>query len=265
MRPIDATMVPAIGYREGIERAGKFSCVGHVSTGRGRRRSKAPLPTFEDPAHGVVLLENVAVLFADIVGFTRLAEGVPPASTIDFLRRYHSRMAESVYAHDGAVAQYTGDAIMATFGVPHPGAHNATDALACGFDMLAAIARWNTKRRLRGRFPIEIGIGIHCGAVAVGEIGVERHLEQSISGDTVNVACKLEAMTRTTGTPLIVSHRLVDAVRGESHNCRILAPLIAHGRREVPGRRNQLSIWMLERSAAPRTATRGPARCRPPA
>jgi adenylate cyclase len=189
--------------------------------------------------------QTVAVLFADIVGFTGLAEGLTPQTTIDLLRRYHARMADNVHAHGGTVAQYSGDAIMAIFGEPHAGTHDATNALTCAYGMLATIAHWNAKRRSRGRFPIHIGIGIHTGAVAVGKIGVERHAEQVVVGDTVNVACKLEALTRNLRTPLIVSHELVDAVTNEAQNARLLSQLQAHGLCEVPGRVGRIPIWVL--------------------
>jgi class 3 adenylate cyclase len=219
------------------------------------------------PDHLPVPYHTVAVLFADIVGFTGLAEGLTPAMTIDLLRRYHARMADNVRAHGGTVAQYSGDAIMAIFGEPHASAHDATNALTCAYGMLATIARWNAKRRLRGRFPIHIGIGVHTGAVAVGKIGVEHHAEHVVVGDTVNVARKLEALTRNLRTPLIVSHELVDAVTNETRDTRLITQLTAHGLCQVPGRVGRIPIWVLSESifalgrekcfASPSTGMRG--------
>lgn len=199
-----------------------------------------------EPTSELVRIESAAVLFADIVAFTRLAEGWSPAETIDFLRRYQRRMAAEVFLNDGSVAQYSGDSIMAAFGAPDRAALGAGNALRCAFGMLEAVASWNAKRSSRGRFPIQIGIGVHFGTVGIGSIGTDRHLEQAIVGDTVNVARKLEAFTRRMGASLIVSSDLVDAVRSERRLCNIerLSPC---GPRSIPGRTGPIAIWMLPR------------------
>ncbi len=222
--------------------------------GQGASKSAAS----DKAARTITIYDGAAVLFADIVGFTGLVEGLPPDQTLDLLARYHARMAKAVYLHRGTVLQYSGDAIMAVFGVPVAGRQNATDALGCSYDMLAAIAQWNTRRRSRGRFPIDIGIGIHTGTVAVGKIGVNRHLERSVAGDTVNVARKLETMTRKTGTQLIVSVDTVTAVTREGGNDQMLAPLSQLGARVIPGRHSRMQVWTLARSAALGLAHRPP-------
>src|SRR6202008_199986 len=87
-------------------------------------------------------------------------------------------------------------------------------ALACAGAMLDDIRSWSAERVNRGEVPIEIGVGVHYGEVVVGNIGDARRLEYSVLGDTVNVANRLERLTRETGTPLVVSDDLVGAVRG---------------------------------------------------
>jgi hypothetical protein len=87
-------------------------------------------------------------------------------------------------------------------------------ALACAAAMIEDIARWNEERRAKGETTVALGIGVHYGEVLVGNIGDARRLEFTVLGDTVNVASRLERLTRQTGTPLIVSEPLVIAVRG---------------------------------------------------
>jgi adenylate cyclase len=162
---------------------------------------------------GAIRRSEIAVLFADIVGFTRLSEAIGPEETIALLREFHARMQDAVFAHRGTLDKYLGDGLMATFGTPLPGPHDAADGMAAARDMAAAIARWNDERRAVGRPPIEIGIGIHWGAVVLGDIGGENRLEFATIGDTVNVANRLQALTRELDVETIASDDLVRAMR----------------------------------------------------
>ncbi|HMI16765.1 MAG TPA: adenylate/guanylate cyclase domain-containing protein, partial [Bradyrhizobium sp.] len=112
-----------------------------------------------------VRTENVAVLFADIVGFTAYADGRNPAEVIGTLRRFHERMEREVFRHEGTLDKYLGDGLMATFGTPFPGASDAGNALRCAQTMLGAIDDLNRERRHRGEPPIRISIGLHYGQV----------------------------------------------------------------------------------------------------
>lgn len=160
---------------------------------------------------GAIRRSEIAVLFADIVGFTRLSEAIGPEETIALLREFHARMQAAVFAHRGTLDKYLGDGLMATFGTPLPGPHDAANALAAARDMAGAIARWNEERRAAAR--IEIGIGLHWGPVVLGDIGGENRLEFATIGDTVNVASRLEALTRELGIEIVVSDDLVRAMQ----------------------------------------------------
>jgi adenylate cyclase len=153
------------------------------------------------------------VLFVDIVGFTRLCEELRPERCIALLRSFHARMARCVFAHGGTLDKYIGDGVMATFGTLEPRADDAARALACAEAMLAEVTRWNAKRVARGAAPVAVGIGLHHGPVTVGNVGDERQLEFTAIGDTVNVANRLERLTREGRGPLVVSQALVEAVR----------------------------------------------------
>jgi adenylate cyclase len=162
---------------------------------------------------GAIRRSEIAVLFADIVGFTRTAEAIGPEKTIALLRDFHARMQAAVFGHRGTLDKYLGDGVMATFGTPLPGPRDAADALAAAGDMAAAIARWNEERRGAGGVPIAIGIGVHWGPVVLGDIGGENRLEFATIGDTVNVASRLEALTRELGVEIVASDELVRAMR----------------------------------------------------
>jgi adenylate cyclase len=99
-----------------------------------------------DEPLGRVRRQVVGVLFADLVGFTTLAEAMTPEDLMAMLRDFHGRMEEEVFRHGGCLEKFIGDALLATFGVPDVGARDATDALACARGMLAALATWNGER-----------------------------------------------------------------------------------------------------------------------
>ncbi|HUT51542.1 MAG TPA: adenylate/guanylate cyclase domain-containing protein [Alphaproteobacteria bacterium] len=202
-----------------------------------------------DQPLGGVRSQNVAVLFADIVGFTSLSEKLPPEAVIELLRDFHGRMAREVFAHDGTVDKYIGDAIMATFGTPHTGTRDASNALACAKAMLVSIDAWNQERKARGMPEAPIGVGLHFGPAVMGDIGDEQRLEYAVIGDTVNVAARLEALTREVDAPLVVSGDTVAAVRRESGS-GALAGLEEQAAAQVKGRAQKVPVWILRNSDA---------------
>jgi adenylate cyclase len=159
----------------------------------------------EDRPLGTVRSQNAAVLFADIVGFTRLSERLGAERTMALLREFHALSAAAVFAHDGTVDKYIGDAIMATFGTPRPGPADAANAIRCALALIDAVAAWNAERGSAGEEPLAIGIGVHYGPVVAGDMGDERRLEYAVIGDTVNVASRIEALTRERAVPALIS------------------------------------------------------------
>jgi adenylate cyclase len=162
---------------------------------------------------GEIRTQIVAVLFADIVGFTGLSERQSPDRVIFLLREFHRRMQEAVFAHRGTLDKYMGDGLMASFGTPRPGARDAADALAAARAMAAGLAAWNLDRQAAGEAIIRIGIGVHWGPVVLGDIGGDSRLEFATIGDTVNVASRLEHVSRDLAAEIVVSAELVAAVR----------------------------------------------------
>ena len=153
---------------------------------------------------------TVAILFADIVGFTRLTETLPPERTFALLRSFQERSCSVVFKHGGTLDKYLGDGFMATFGSIEHRTDAAASALACAFALLREIERWNKKRALFGGFPVSLSIGVHCGPVTVGNLGGAR-VEFAVVGDVVNVASRLEEITRDVGGSIAVSDVCIDA------------------------------------------------------
>jgi adenylate cyclase len=193
-------------------------------------------------------MQPVAVLFADMVGFTAISERFSPEALVELLREFHGRLARVVFAHDGTLYKYIGDAVMVHFGTPRPQQDDPVRALACAAEMIADIGRWNAERERAGDEPIGIGIGVHYGEVLVGNIGDARRLEYTVLGDTVNVASRLERLTRETGTSLVVSDDLVRAVHGCGvEPSELIGDLRRDQTRTVRGRREPVAIWCASR------------------
>lgn len=204
-----------------------------------------------------VTAQKVAVVFVDIVGFTALSEALPPYRVVALLRSFYRRMGKVVFDRGGTVDKYIGDAVMATFGTPRTGPEDATRALACACAMIEEVERWNAKRRSRNTAEIQVGIGVHYGEVVVGNVGDARRLEFAVIGDVVNVASRLERLTRERRVPLIASADVIDAVRRETGDLPDLVDrFMPEPELTVRGRRQPVSIWVMDeaRMAVPALA-----------
>src|SRR4029077_13674633 len=134
-----------------------------------------------------VRTQNVAVLFADIVGFTAYADGRGPMEVIGTLRQFHEHMDREVFNHHGTLDKYLGDGLMATFGTPFTSDADAGNALRCAQAMIGSIGEVTGDRRVRSDPPIRLSIGLHYGQVVLGDIGLTR-LEFAVIGTAVNAA-----------------------------------------------------------------------------
>jgi adenylate cyclase len=189
---------------------------------------------------------EIAVLFVDIVGFTELAEQLGAQKVIEMLRGFHKRMAGKVFDHGGTIDKYIGDALMANFGTPEVGPYDASDALRCAYAMIDEIKAWNKDLLTQNNEPVRIGIGVHFGEVVTGNIGDEHHLEYAVIGDTVNVANRLERLTRQLNSPLVVSAELVEQVIKENDQSNnLIARLIEDNTTRVRGRKQPIGTWKL--------------------
>lgn len=198
----------------------------------------------QDQPFGAPKGTDVGVLFADIVGFTRIAEASTPVEVISLLREFHGRVARVVFEHEGTLDKFIGDSVMATFGTPANSPTDATRTVACCLAIAAEIDIWNTERTASGLTPVRIGIGAHFGRVVVGDIGDERRLEFAVLGDTVNVASRLEALTRTLSATILISGDLVAAARREGDAASgLLARLGEVGAQRLRNREEAIAVW----------------------
>ncbi|HEY8013009.1 MAG TPA: adenylate/guanylate cyclase domain-containing protein, partial [Dongiaceae bacterium] len=156
--------------------------------------------------------QNAAILFVDIAGFTSRMERMAPDDTVRFLRDFHGRIERAVLAHGGVLEQFMGDGAMVVFGVPEPKPQDAVAALTCARDLFEDIRGRNAELAAEGEAPFRISVGIHCGPVVVASLGGPTQAQMSTSGDTVNVASRLEALTREHGAAIAISGAVVEAV-----------------------------------------------------
>ena len=188
----------------------------------------------------------IALLFSDIRGFTTLSEGLPPEAVIALLNRYFTRMAAVVHAHGGTVDKFMGDGLMAFFGAPEPMEAPAQAAFLAARDMLEALAELNRELAAEGRPALAIGIGLHLGEAAVGYVGSPDRHQYTAIGDAVNLASRVEGLTKELGYPVLCTGSLVEQLAGEPG----FVPL---GEQSIRGRRPvELHGWRPPADEFPR-------------
>jgi len=163
------------------------------------------------------------------------------------LRELHARLTDAVFAHEGTLEKFLGDGLMATFGTPTRGPRDAANAIECALHMVHVLAVWNEERMAKGEQPLAVGIGAHFGPVILGDIGTDRRVEYAVVGDTVNIASRLEAMTRRLGSPVVVSRALADAARAEPDPpLEALDAFTLSPAQQIQGRNETLEVYALD-------------------
>jgi adenylate cyclase len=199
----------------------------------------------QDEPLGAGRRETVAILFADIVAFTQMAELMAPEDVLALLREFHARMTERIFASGGTVDQYMGDGIIAVFGAPAASRDDAANALNCAETMLDALERWNHEREGHGEARLDIGIGVNYGPVVLGDVGSEHSMSFTAIGDTVNTAARLQVLTRSMKTPLVVGDAVIQAVQALSPEIATerIRRLEDQGEHSLRGRANPVRLW----------------------
>ncbi len=175
----------------------------------------------------------VVILFADIRGFTPIAETMSPEEIATLLNEYFTEMVEIVFEHGGTLDKFMGDALMALWGAPVAREDDAERAMRCALDQLAALEKLNIRWRAQGRRALDIGIGINVGEVFAGNIGADRRLEYTVIGDAVNTASRIsdvaganeilisEAFYRALGQPPEVERVKTLKIKGKARGLRV--------------------------------------------
>jgi len=153
--------------------------------------------------------KELTILFADLKGFTAIAEGLEPARLVVLLNGYFERMGRAIAGHRGHLAKFIGDGLLALFGALEPNPWQTDDALHAAVAMRAALADYNRELRAEGLPVLAAGIGIHRGSVVAGVLGTSQIKEYGVIGRAVNLASRVEDLTRVHGADILVT----DAVR----------------------------------------------------
>lgn len=168
---------------------------------------------------------EMSILFADIRSFTALSEQMTPEDNFRFINAFLSRMEPAITAHEGFIDKYIGDAIMALFD------GEADNAVQAAITMLQSLNRYNDHRQRLGRAPIRLGVGINTGLLMLGTVGGENRMDGTVISDAVNVAARIEQLTKEYGISLMISHqtflRLTDA---QKYNIRLADRVTVRGR-----------------------------------
>ena len=160
----------------------------------------------------------ISILFCDIRSFTSLSEKMTPQELVDFLNDFFKRMTAPISQNKGFVDKFIGDCVMALFSLPEE--TNATEALnsvMAAIGMQEQIDSFNIDNNRSGDNLLRVGVGIHSGPVIIGTVGSEERMESTVTGDTVNLAARLEGLTKFYRSKILISQSTHDFIQPESN------------------------------------------------
>jgi adenylate cyclase len=155
---------------------------------------------------------EMTILFSDVRGFTTISEGLSPKELTLLMNEFLTPLSRIVYKHRGTIDKYMGDCIMAFWGAPLPDVHHARNAIIAGLEMLSTLETLQPHFKARGWPEIHIGVGLNTGRVSVGNMGSEVRVAYTVMGDEVNLASRLEGITKQYGVGIIVGENTKDLV-----------------------------------------------------
>jgi adenylate cyclase len=174
---------------------------------------------------------EVTILLTDVRNFTTISEQMDPWDVVNLLNAYLPRMINVIFRHQGMVDKFIGDAILAVFGIPALREDDALRAARAALEMRRQLLAINKERAREGQLTIEMGIGITSGTVISGNIGSERRMDYTVIGDPVNLAARLESLTKEVKRRILVSDRVREAISKEIP-CEELGLFAVKGKRE---------------------------------
>ncbi|GHV25669.1 hypothetical protein AGMMS4952_04020 [Spirochaetia bacterium] len=172
---------------------------------------------------------DLSILFSDIRSFTTISEGMSPDDLVNSLNRYFSSMVDVIMAREGIVDKYIGDAIMAIFGAPVVHENEALQSVLSGLEMLEALKDFNQNQLKLGAPEFHIGVGINYGEVTVGNIGCEKKMNYTVIGDAVNLASRLEGLTKYYKEPILFTEEVARQIEGHLP-CRMIDRVAVKGK-----------------------------------
>jgi adenylate cyclase len=193
---------------------------------------------------------DVSILFQDIRGFTTLREQLDPAVLLRLLNQFFTEVVAAVEAEGGVVKQFLGDGVMALFGAPQPHPDHAERAVRAALGIVQRLKGLNENLAEQGIAPLEIGVGIHSGAVVAGLIGPDNRIEYGVVGDAVNLASRVEALTREMQATILVS-RDISAQLGPTFVLGRTATMLVKGKSQPVEVFEVLSLCQPVDSSAP--------------
>lgn len=176
--------------------------------------------------------QQVSILFSDIRSFTTISESMEPEELVLSLNRYFNKMVSIIVDHHGVVDKFIGDAIMADYGAPLVREDDAEQAVESAILMMNALDEFNSEQEESGKINFNIGVGINTGEVIAGNIGSEQKVEYTVIGDTVNLASRLEGLTKKYKVGVIISEFTRDAIPGDRFYYRELDNVRVKGKQE---------------------------------
>ena len=189
---------------------------------------------------------RVTVLFADLRGYTGLAESLPAARVVPLLDEFFRVLAAATQTYGGTVFHMAGDGMMAGFGVHEESGYGAREALAAGHAMLQGFAPVAARWRQELSIEVGVGVGLHLGEVAIGVLGPPRHRATTLVGDTVNVAARL--CSRARAGEVLFSCTVAEALENYSAQVGVAVgatPFLQLPKFELRGRRGPIDIWCV--------------------
>ncbi len=184
--------------------------------------------------------KKVTVFFADIRNFTHMSSQMDPGEVVEMLNKCMTKVSHVIDEHGGVIDKYIGDAVMALFGAPIDKGDSALRAVQCGLKIVEVLSTWNQERQAQGKAPIEMGIGIHSGAMLVGNMGAENRLNYTVIGNNVNLGARLCAVAKP--MQVLISPETYDEPRVKEHiEVESLPPI------ELKGYDEKVSLFAVKR------------------